>query len=79
MRIKVLGSARRYRIGNAHILAALNSDTVTVIEARDNGAVFVIATDDRGVELEIGYRPAWEPGIWIVFHCMPTHYREGNR
>ncbi|KXT55937.1 hypothetical protein Y710_16460 [Gordonia sp. QH-12] len=78
MRYKVSRSARRHRIGNAHIIAALQSETATVVEQRDNGAQLIIATDDRGVELEIGIRPSIEDpaDLAIIFHCMPTHYRK---
>ena len=74
-------SGRKHRIGKAHVLAAINSGVIPTLESREyQGRVGEyldwIATDDRGVELEITARIADEnPDLGIIIHCMPTAYR----
>lgn len=71
-------SARKHRIGNAHMVAALTNGSAEVIENRPDGAL-VRATDDRGVILEIGYRAATEDhDLRIIYHCKPI-YKENRR
>lgn len=58
--------------------AALDGELL-LREVRDNGSAIDIGVDDRGVELELGVKPAAEdPELWIVFHCMPTRYKSNN-
>lgn len=60
MRIKLARSARKHKIGKAHVEAALKGEML-LVEDRGNGNGLWIAVDDRGVELEVGMRPATLP------------------
>ncbi|GAB08263.1 hypothetical protein GOARA_006_00220 [Gordonia araii NBRC 100433] len=72
-------SARKHRIGNAHMIAALTSTAVEVLEDRGSGGALVKAPDDRGVILEIAYRVAAEDEyLRIIYHCQPV-YDEKDR
>jgi hypothetical protein len=74
VKVRVGGDARKHRIGNAHILAALmNAELVDVIgdQAR------YIGPDDRGVELELILVPDdRNPDAFTIIHAMPTGFRE---
>jgi len=76
--IRITRSARKHRIGNAHILAALASASEPII---DGDARTYIATDDRGLELAIVIVPDdRNEGSWAIIHAQPTHYpRKGQR
>lgn len=75
MQIRITRSARKHRIGNAHILAALaNAGAPVNIEG---DARHYVGTDDRGIELEITVVPDdRRPGGFSVIHAMPTNYRK---
>jgi hypothetical protein len=75
--VRFANSARRHRIGKAHVLVALeNAGGPTVVAAPsddlDDRLVFV-GTDDRGVELEI--IAIQLPSFLYVIHVMPTEFR----
>jgi len=74
MEIRVTRPARKHRVGNARILAAIaNADGYFM----SRGVRMYIAKDDRGVELEIGLVPDDKhEGGWSVIHAMPTEYRK---
>lgn len=72
MQIRITRPARKHRIGNAHILAAIANAGDPTIEG---DAQTYIGTDDRGVELKIVLVPDnRRPGGWAVIHAMPTSY-----
>ncbi|WP_418064050.1 hypothetical protein [Pimelobacter simplex] len=74
MRIRVTRSARKHRIGNGHIIAALVSADAPIIDGE--ARTYVGVDDDRGVALEIVVVPDdRRPGGWAVIHAMPTSYR----
>jgi hypothetical protein len=76
MKIKLARSARKHKIGKAHIEAALKGEML-LVEDRGNRNGLWIAVDDRGVELEIGMRPAVEDAdLMIVYHCKPAYRKE---
>jgi hypothetical protein len=71
VRIKVARSARRHKVGNAHILAALANGGVPTV--RSDGRLEWTAPDDRNVELHLVAKTAVEdPDLIIIFHAMPT-------
>jgi hypothetical protein len=69
--VRVIRSARKHRIGNAHILAAMiNAGEPTV----EGDTLVYVGTDDRGVELRIVAVPNDKGDGLAVIHCMPTGY-----
>lgn len=74
MRIRVTRSARKHRIGNAHILAAMaNAGTPT---AGPGDQLIYIGTDDRGLALLIIAVPDdRHPDTIAVIHATPLHWR----
>jgi hypothetical protein len=75
MRIRVARSGRKHRVGNAHILAALQTaGEPTVV----GDQLHYLGTDDRGVELEILAVPDDKRTGLTVIHAMPTNYRRRN-
>lgn len=73
MQLRITRSARKHRVGNGHILAALASaDT----PQPDGDALVYVGMDDRGVMLEIVVVPDdRHHGGWAVIHAMPTSFR----
>ena len=73
MRIRVVRSGRRHKIGNARILEALvDAGAPTVI----GDQLHYVGVDGRGVELEIVAVPDDRlPGGLAVIHAMPTGFR----
>lgn len=80
-------SARRHKIGNAHILAAMtNADEPTVVEHKLGAQLHYVGADDRGVELHVIAVPDdRHPQGLSVIHAMPTNFTassdtaEGNQ
>jgi hypothetical protein len=73
MRIRVVRSGRRHRVGNQHILEAMiNAGVPTVI----GDQLHYVGTDSRGLELEIIAVPDdhHSDGLAVI-HAMPTSYR----
>jgi hypothetical protein len=75
-RVKLTQSARKRRIGTAHVIAAMNNagspQRVPADGDLDERLVWV-APDDRGVVLEvIGIEL---PDYLLVIHVMPQAYR----
>lgn len=69
---RITNSARKHRIGNAHIIAALaNAGAPTV----DGDALIYVGLDDRGIEIEIVSVPNDRGEGLVIIHAMPTHYR----
>lgn len=67
-------SARRHRIGSAHIREVLEAADEPY--AVDGKLLLFIGKDSRGEELEIGIFPDERHGDgWVVVHAMPTKYR----
>ena len=70
-------SARRHRIGKAHVLAALENagkPTVVVAPSKDlDDRLVFVGTDDRGVELEI--IAVQLQSFLYVIHVMSTEFR----
>lgn len=78
MRVRVVRSGRRHRIGNAHILAAMvNAGEPVLVDAEQGPQLHYVAADDRGVELHVIAVPDdRNPGGLAVIHAMPTSYTE---
>lgn len=76
MQVRVVRSARRHRIGNAHILAAMiAAGTPTAVETDLGPQLHYVGLDDRGVELHVIAVPDnRNPGGLAVIHAMPTSY-----
>jgi hypothetical protein len=72
-RVKVTRSARKHRIGVAHIVAALENAGDPVVDGGDRR--MYIGTDDRGVELEIVMVNDGRDGVWAIIHAMPISFR----
>jgi hypothetical protein len=82
---RVARSARKHRIGNAHILEALTRAHSTTPVGTDGYLLIGVAArgvdargvDARGVELELIVVPddRDEDG-WVVIHAMPTAWRK---
>lgn len=75
MRFYFTRSSRRHKIGRAHALAALaNAGEPTVL---DNGDLRWVASDDRGVELElIAFVAEEDPDLAVIKHVFPTALKE---
>jgi len=70
-RVRITRSARKHRIGNAHILAAM----IDAGEPTADGDTLVyVGRDDRGAELRIVAVPNDRGDGLAVIHCMPTSY-----
>ncbi|HEU5223887.1 MAG TPA: hypothetical protein VFU07_09465 [Candidatus Lumbricidophila sp.] len=68
-------TARKHRIGNAHILAAMiNAGTPTV----DGDTLHYMGRDDRGIELHVIAVPNDRGSGIAVIHAMPTSFRRRN-
>jgi hypothetical protein len=73
--IRVSRTARKHKVGNAQILAALANAGAP---APVGDALVYLGKDDRGVELEVILVPDDRAGwmdCWTVIHAMPTNYR----
>lgn len=75
MKVRVTRSARKHRIGNAHILAAMIDAGEPVV---DGDSLVYVGVDDRGVELEIVAVPNDKGDGLAVIHAMPTEYRRNR-
>lgn len=74
--VRWLRSARRHRIGKAHVLHVMSTTepiSISPTEAFDARLVW-IGADDRGVELEIVALDL--PDAVVVIHAMPTALRK---
>lgn len=73
MEVRVSRTARKHRIGNAHMLHALTNATSTTAHG---DAYSIIGTDDRGIELHLIIVPDnRNPEGWTIIHCQPTSQR----
>ncbi|MDQ3602114.1 MAG: hypothetical protein M3408_12900 [Actinomycetota bacterium] len=73
--IKFAQSARKHRIGRAHVLHVIETAPYTRYPATDDldARIEWVGLDDRDVELEV---IAVElPDLWLVIHVMPTVLR----
>ena len=71
-RVRITRSARKHRVGAAHIRAAM----IDAGEPEVDGDAFVYTgRDDRGIELEIIAVPDDRFQGLAVVHAMPTSYR----
>ncbi len=72
-------SARKHRIGKAHVIYIMDHVQPTVIhaDADSDERLLWIGTDDRGVELEVVALKL--PGLLLVIHAMPTHYHRRSK
>lgn len=73
MRIRITRSARKHKIGNAHIIAAMiNAGDPTV----DGDQMHYIGTGDRGLELHIVAVPDdRDEDAIAVIHAAPNEWR----
>jgi hypothetical protein len=71
--VRITRSARKHRIGNAHILAAMIDAGVPTI---DGDALVYIGIDDRGVERHIIAVPDDRGEGLAVIHAMPNEWRK---
>ena len=76
--VRVSRSARRHRIGKAHVLHVMNTVAPEVIEADEvnNSRLLWIGPDDRGLVLEIV--AIVDPDCLLVIHVMPHHFRRST-
>ena len=76
MRVRVVRSARRHRVGNAHIMAAMVAAGEPVLVETELGPqLHYIGNDDRGLELHVIAVPDdRNPGGLTVIHAMPTSF-----
>ncbi|MDF9716051.1 hypothetical protein [Nocardioides sp. ChNu-99] len=73
MQVRITRSARKHRIGNAHIIEAM---TDAGEPTTDGDALVYVGTDSRGVEIEVVAVPDdRRPGGLAIIHAMPTQYR----
>lgn len=72
--VRITRSARKHRIGNAHIIEAM----IDAGEPTTEGdALVYVGRDSRGVEIEVVAVPDdRQEGRLAVIHAMPTHYRD---
>jgi len=79
MEIRFAQSARKHRIGKARVNYVMENNPHTVISSQDGKKVqwVWIATDDRGLELEI-VAVVLEQYL-LVTHVMPTSLRRRNK
>jgi hypothetical protein len=73
--VRFARSARKHRIGKAHVLFVLeNNESVTVLPRDgDDQKLLWVGHDDRGLELEV---IALELSVCIlVIHVMPRSFR----
>ena len=74
VKVRVARSGRKHKIGNAHILAAMQDAGVP--QAIGDQLRYV-GRDDRGVELEIvAVADDRNDGGLTVIHAMPTEFRK---
>lgn len=71
-------AARRHRIGNAHILAAIqDAGTPTIVEDARGPQLHYVGIDDRGVQLHVVAIPDNRREGWLaIIHAMPTSFTE---
>jgi hypothetical protein len=74
MRIRVTRTARKHKIGNAHILAAMRDAGQPVLVPGTDRLLY-IGEDDRGIELLVIAVPDNRnpPGLAVI-HAMPTAF-----
>ena len=78
-RVKFTQSARKRRIGKAHVLVAMNDAGEPTVVAGDEGEddrLLWIGVDDRGIELEIIGVDL--PDYLLIMHVMPYAYRRNQ-
>lgn len=74
MKIRVTRSARKHKIGNAHILAAMSNAGKPILIPGTDQLVYV-AEDDRGIELLVIAVPDNRDLAGLaVIHAMPTAF-----
>lgn len=78
MKVRIARSGRRHLIGNAHILAALESaGRPRAVRTPLGMQLHFIGPDDRGIELHIIAIPDdRNPDGMTVIHAMPTSYTQ---
>lgn len=77
MQVRILRSARKHRIGNAHIIAAI--ENAGEPDEQEDGAFSFVGKDDRGIELEIiAINDNRRDGLAVI-HAMPTEFRRKSR
>lgn len=80
MPFRVTRTARRHRIGNAHILAAIKDAGAPLIVEDERGPqLHYIGIDDRGVQLHVVALPDNRREGWLaIIHAMPTSFTDTN-
>lgn len=72
--VRITRSARKHRIGDAHIREAMLD---AVEPTRDGDSLVYVGRDSRGVEIEVVVVPDdRRPGGLAVIHAMPTDWRK---
>jgi hypothetical protein len=79
MEIRLAQSARKHRIGRAHVIYVVGNYAYGVLESEDKEKIQYVwvANDDRGLELEI-VGVVVEDYVLII-HVMPTHLRRKEK
>ncbi len=77
--VKITSGARKHGISRKRIEQALinQSFSATLSIAGSDPKVVYLGNDDKGMEIEI--IAVVLPGLLLVIHAMPTHYRRRNR
>ncbi len=77
--VKITSGARKHEISRKRIEQALinQSFSATLSIAGSDPKVVYLGNDDKGMEIEI--IAVVLPGLLLVIHAMPTHYRRRNR
>ncbi len=77
--VKITSGARKQGISRKRIEQALinQSFSATLSIAGSDPKVVYLGNDDKGMEIEI--IAVVLPGLLLVIHAMPTHYRRRNR
>lgn len=78
MLFRVTRTARRHRIGNAHILAAIqDAGAPMIVEDVRGPQLHYIGIDDRGVQLHVvAIEDDRREGWLAIIHAMPTSFTE---
>lgn len=72
-------SARRHKIGKAHILKAMQNAGQPTVHDGEADALHYVGIDDRGVELHVIAVPDdRHPEGLAVIHAMPTSFTTNN-
>lgn len=78
MRIRITSSARKHGVSRSRVEQALDQQhwSETLPSPGPDPKILFLGVDDRGVQLEIV--AVVLPGLILVIHAMPRHYRRSQ-